>query len=42
MAGIHNDSKTVRLTGVRDEEGTDQYGRQEIVDIFAKFYENGK
>ena len=29
----------MRLTSVRDENGVEQHGRQEIVDVFVTFYE---
>jgi len=39
VASIKNNGKTQRLTSVRDESGDIKYGRQEIVDAFASFYE---
>ena len=39
LSDIRKDGKKMRLTSVSDDQGTDQYGRQAIVDVFAKFYE---
>ena len=39
ISNIGNDGKKMRLTSVRDENGVEQHGRQEIVDVFATFYE---
>ena len=39
IAFVKNNEKKQRLTSVQNEKGEIQYDRQEIVDVFASFYE---
>lgn len=36
---IRNNGQRTRLVSMHDEHGVEQHGRQEIVDVFASFYE---
>ena len=36
---VNNNAQKPRLTSVRDGDGDVKYDRQEIVDVFAEFYE---
>jgi exonuclease III len=40
IASIKNNDKKHRLTSVKDDVGDIKYDRQEIVDVFASFYES--
>ena len=40
IQSIRNDGKKMRLTSIRGVNGQEQHGRQEIVDVFAQFYED--